>query len=371
MSKQIGIPGVLGLVMLSVVFVLCWSSGFLVAAVDVGAPLATLLLWRFAVVVAVLVVVLAALRHRSGRAPEARRPPARGDAGGKNPPSDDDGSSGERTSSGQRTTSGQRTSSGESPPPARRPTGATPLRGAQTLRQALVGLFSQVGYVVPVYLAIGLGVSTGTTALVDAVQPLVVATLVGPLLGLRVRGAQWAGLAVGALGVVLVVSADLGSGTAPWPAYLLPLVAMASLVAGTFVERRHPTTSGVLDTLLVHAVVALLAIGTFAVLAGQTAPPATGAFWWTVLFLALSPTLAAYGLYWYLVRRLGITVLNALLFCVAPTTAVAGAVLFGEAFTLGTLGGLVLCATGVGVVLTSEARGRRSEGSLASLSPAT
>lgn len=359
MSKQIGIPGVLGLVTLSVVFVLCWSSGFLVAAVDVGAPVATLLLWRFALVVAVLVVVLAALRLRRGRTPEARRTPARDDAAGESPSSGDDG------------TSGQRTTSGASPVPGRRPTSATPLGGAQTRRQGLVGLFSQVGYVVPVYLAIGLGVSTGTTALVDAVQPLVVATLVGPLLGLHVRGAQWAGLAVGALGVVLVVSADLGSGTAPWPAYLLPLVAMASLVAGTFVERRHPTTSGVLDALLVHAVVALLAIGTFAVLAGQTAPPTTGVFWWTVLFLALSPTLAAYGLYWYLVRRLGITVLNALLFCVAPTTAVAGAVLFGEAFTLGTLGGLVLCATGVGVVLTSEARGRRSAGSLASPSPAT
>lgn len=348
MTKQIGIPGALGLVALSVVFVLCWSSGFLVAAVDVGAPVATLLLWRFAVVLAVLVVVLAALRHRAGRTHEARRPPA----GPRASPARPDGS-GEGAAAGETATSADRS------------------RREQTLRQALVGLFSQVGYVVPVYLAIGLGVSTGTTALIDAVQPLVVATLVGPLLGLRVRGAQWAGLAVGALGVVLVVGADLGSGTAPWLAYLLPLVAMASLVAGTFVERRHPTTSGVLDTLLVHTVVALLAIGTFAVLAGQAAPPTTGVFWWTVLFLALSPTLAAYGLYWYLVRRLGITVLNALLFCVAPTTAVAGAVLFGEAFTLGTLGGLVLCATGVGVVLTSEARGRRSAGSLASLSPAT
>lgn len=318
MSKRIGIPGALGLALLSAVFVLCWSSGFLVAAVDVGAPVATLLLWRFAVVVTVLTVVVSLRR---------------------------------RTRSATRTT--------------REVSGSHSASRGETGRQALVGLFSQVGYVVPVYLAIGLGVSTGTTALIDAVQPLVVATLVGPLLGLRVRGAQWAGLGVGALGVVLVVGADLGSGTASWPAYLLPLVAMASLVAGTFVERRHPTSARVLDTLLVHAVVALLAIGVFAVLAGQVVPPTTGVFWWTVVFVALSPTLAAYGLYWYLVRRLGITALNALLFCVAPTTAVAGAVLFDEAFTAGTLAGLVLCAAGVGVVLVSEARSRRVEGSLA------
>lgn len=333
MSKQIGIPAVLGLALLSAVFVLCWSSGFLVAAVDVGAPVATLLLWRFAVVVAVLAVVVAALRRRRVGARRA----ARG-------ADDEDGDDGDGRGA-----------------PAR----------PEKARQALVGLFSQVGYVVPVYLAIGLGVSTGTTALIDAVQPLVVATLVGPLLGLRVRGAQWAGLAVGAVGVVLVVGADLGSGPAPWTAYLLPLAAMASLVAGTFVERRHPTSSGVLDTLLVHAVVALLAIGAFAVLAGQAVPPTSATFWWTVVFVALSPTLAAYGLYWYLVRRLGITALNALLFCVAPTTAVAGALLFDEVVTAGTLAGLLLCAAGVGVVLTSEARGRRAARSLASVSPAT
>lgn len=359
MSKQIGIPAALGLALLSAVFVLCWSSGFLVAAVDVGAPVATLLLWRFAVVVAVLAVVVAALRRRRVGARRAAR--GAGDEGhghsvdvdsdSDDDDSDDDDGDGD---------DGDGDDGGRGAP-------ARPERA----RQALVGLFSQVGYVVPVYLAIGLGVSTGTTALIDAVQPLVVATLVGPLLGLRVRGAQWAGLAVGAVGVVLVVGADLGSGTAPWTAYLLPLAAMASLVAGTFVERRHPTSSGVLDTLLVHAVVALLAIGAFAVLAGQAVPPTTATFWWTVVFVALSPTLAAYGLYWYLVGRLGITALNALLFCVAPTTAVAGALLFDEVVTAGTLAGLVLCAAGVGVVLTSEARGRRAARSLASVSPAT
>lgn len=350
MSKQIGIPAVLGLALLSAVFVLCWSSGFLVAAVDVGAPVATLLLWRFAVVVAVLAVVVAALRRQRNGARRA----ARGAGDESHGHSVDDDSDDGHGDDGDSDDGGQ----------------GAPAR-PERARQALVGLFSQVGYVVPVYLAIGLGVSTGTTALIDAVQPLVVATLVGPLLGLRVRGAQWAGLAVGAVGVVLVVGADLGSGTAPWTAYLLPLAAMASLVAGTFVERRHPTSSGVLDTLLVHAVVALLAIGAFAVLAGQAVPPTTATFWWTVVFVALSPTLAAYGLYWYLVRRLGITALNALLFCVAPTTAVAGALLFDEVVTAGTLAGLVLCAVGVGVVLTSEARGRREARSLASVSPAT
>lgn len=301
MTTPIGIPRVLGLAALSVLFVICWSSGFLVAAVDVGAPISTLLLWRFAVVVVVLAAVISA-RERG------------------------------------------------------------PLRSPRRSRgfglHVLIGLLSQVGYVVPVYVAIGLGVSTGTTALIDAVQPLAVAALAGPLLGLRVRGAQWAGLGVGSVGVVFVVSADLGGGTAPGGAYLLPLVAMASLVAATFVERRNPTQIPVVETLLLHSVVALVVTGAFALASGDALPPITGTFWMAVVFVAFSPTLAAYGLYWFLVRRLGVTVLNALLFCVAPTTAVAGAVFFGEVLTDVTTAGLVLCGAGVAIVLTSESRRR-------------
>ena len=39
---------------------------------------------------------------------------------------------------------------------------------------------------------------------------------------------------------------------------------------------------------------------------------------------AVVPTLAAYGLYWWLLGRVGIAALNALLFLVAPATALAG-----------------------------------------------
>jgi drug/metabolite transporter (DMT)-like permease len=68
------------------------------------------------------------------------------------------------------------------------------------------------------------------------------------------------------------------------------------------------------------------------------------------------PTLGAYGLYWWLLERVGITALNALLFLVAPTTAAAGALLLGERITVVTLAGFALCGAGVAVVLATERR---------------
>ncbi|OUD88088.1 hypothetical protein BC477_08835 [Clavibacter michiganensis subsp. michiganensis] len=85
-----------------------------------------------------------------------------------------------------------------------------------------------------------------------------------------------------------------------------------------------------LVTLTVHVVVTSVALVVAAVATGTLVPPTDPAFWITTVVAALVPTLAAYGLYWWLLERVGITALNALLFLVAPTTAAAGALLLGS-----------------------------------------
>ena len=302
MSTQIGIPQRLLLIGAAAAFVLTWSSGFIIAKFGTDtAPVLTVLVWRFLVVGVILLIGLAVLRMRSG--PVAF--------------------------------------------PAWR-----------DIRPHLtIGLFAQFGYVLPIYLAVAAGVSAGTTALIDAVQPLVVATLVGPLLGLRVRALQWLGLVLGAVGVVLIVAADAAAAVpasasaAPTLAYLLPLVSLASLVTATFLERRTTARLSVVATLATHATVALVAVTLLAAVTGTLAPPATPGFWVSTVLIAVFPTLIAYALYWYLLRRLGITALNALLYLVAPATAVAGTLLFGDPFTPATLAGLLLGAGAVALVI--------------------
>ncbi len=302
----------------SAAFVLCWSSGFLAAKVGTAqAPAQTLLLWRFLAVVVVLATALAAARF-AGR----RR-------------------------------AGRRCSTMCADPAAHL---ARPRAAAH---HVAVGLLSQVGYVLPVYVAIGLGVSTGATSLVDAVQPVLVATLVGPLLGLRVRRVQWAGLATASAGVACLVATDLRVTAAPTWAYALPLVAVASLVAATFLERRRPATLASAPMLAVHASAAAAALAVLALATGTAVPPPDPRFWASVAFLALVPSLVAYGLYWYLLRRVDVTVLNALLFLVVPTTTLAGAALFGEALTAATAAGLLLSGLGVVAVIHGERRPSR------------
>src|SRR5918993_44790 len=105
--------------------------------------------------------------------------------------------------------------------------------------QGVVGLLAQGVYLTGVVGAVEFGVTAGTTALIAALQPLMAAALAGPVLGEHVGRRQWAGLAVGLVGVALVVGGDVRVAEAPLWVYAMPFAGMAGLLAATLVERKE------------------------------------------------------------------------------------------------------------------------------------
>nr|WP_203613740.1 DMT family transporter [Streptomyces rochei] len=280
--------------LLSVAFVLCWSSGFIGAKLGAGtADASTLLMWRFLPLAAVLVAA-AALSRKAWRGLTLR------DAG----------------------------------------------------RQIAIGALSQSGYLLSVYYAIQLGVSSGTTALIDGVQPLVAGALAGPLLRQYVSRRQWLGLWLGLAGVATVTVADAGASGADvsrW-AYFIPFLGMLSLVAATFLEGRSPRPVAPRAALTIHCVTSAVLFSALAVGAGAAVPPADSSFWTATAWLVVLPTFGGYGLYWLLLRRSGLTEVNTLMFLMAPVTAVWGALMFGEHFGVQTAIGLAVGLAAVVVV---------------------
>ncbi|WP_078941153.1 DMT family transporter [Streptomyces cellulosae] len=290
---------------LSVAFVLCWSSGFVGAKLgtqDAGAL--TILMWRFLPLAAVLAVAAAVRRRTAWQGLTSR------DLG----------------------------------------------------RQAVIGLLSQSGYLLTVYWAIQLGVSSGTTALIDGTQPLVAGALAGPLLRQYVSGRQWLGLCLGLVGVALVTSADAGAnGGVAWWTYLVPFAGMLSLVAATFLEQRSRTQVTPTVSLTVHCVTSALVFTGAALATGSAAPPAASSFWIAIVWLVTLSTFGGYGLYWLALQRFGVTRVNTLMFLMAPVTAVWGALMFGEPFTAQTAVGLAIAVSAVAVVHAADGSPARSD----------
>ncbi len=225
-------------------------------------------------------------------------------------------------------------------------------------RQAVIGVLSQSGYLLSVYYAIQLGVSSGTTALIDGVQPLVAGALAGPLLGSYVSGRQWIGLGLGLSGVAVVTLADAAAGAGvAWWAYAIPLLGMLSLVAATFLESRSRSRVAPSVSLTVHCATSAVLFTALALGAGAAAPPAEGAFWVAVAWLVGLSTFGGYGLYWLILKRSGVTEVNTLMFLMAPVTAVWGALMFGEPFGVQTALGLAVCLAAVVIVHRGGGRG--------------
>lgn len=227
---------------------------------------------------------------------------------------------------------------------------------ASAPRQALIGLLCQVCYLGGTVTGVGLGVAPGTAALIASLQPLVVASVAGPLLGERTNARQRVGLLVGILGVGLVVGQDLGTGDAPVTAYLLVLGGMLALSAGTILERRWQPSRTLLESLAVQVVVSAMAFFGIAAVLGHAAPPTSAGFWWSVAWVVALSTFGGYGAYTYVVRHGGATRASTLLYLTPPTTMVWAFVMFGDAVVALGLAGLAVCAVGVTLALRGGQR---------------
>ncbi|WP_092946650.1 DMT family transporter [Roseateles sp. YR242] len=218
------------------------------------------------------------------------------------------------------------------------------------------GLLVHGVYLGGVFTAISHGLPAGLTALVVGLQPVVTALGARAFLGERVLPAQWAGLALGFLGVGLVVAEKTASvhGQALATMLLPAVVALLGITAGTLYQKRFcPSfdlrTGSVIQFVPCLAVTAVLALAT-----ESTAVHWTPAFIFALAWLVLVLSIGAVSLLNLLIRRGSAVNVASLFYLTPPTTALIAWGLFGEK-----LGGLALVGMGLAAFGVWLARGKR------------
>ena len=220
---------------------------------------------------------------------------------------------------------------------------------AQWFHIGMTGVFMHVGYLGGVWAAVKAGMGSGLAALIVGLQPIITAFWVSRQ-GSRVLPRQWAGLALGFGGLVLVVSHKLGAGEANAWNLSLTVLALASITTGTLYQKHFVQPCDVRTANTVQLIAALLVSTPFAWL--ETEPlvwsaPFIGAMAWSVLAV----TLGGSSLLFMLIQRGAATSVTSLLYLVPPTTAIMAWLLFDEPITAYTLLGTALAAWGVSWVV--------------------
>lgn len=274
------------------VFVMIWSTGFVVARFGMPhAPPMTFLTWRFAWSVAAFLIWI---RLSGARWPQGRQ---------------------------------------------------------QWMHLAVVGMLLHGGYLGGVWAAVKGGMSAGTAALIVGLQPLLTALwLSGVGHAQRASSRQWAGLALGLAGLVLVVWRKLGLGEASASTVALAVVGLLSITAGTLWQKRFVRSSDVRTANTVQLMAAFLLCLPFAFVESEPFhwnAQSSAAMAWSVLAL----TLGGSSLLVLLIQRGAATQVTSLMYLVPPCTAFLAWILFDEALTPTVLAGMALTAVGVWLVV--------------------
>lgn len=217
---------------------------------------------------------------------------------------------------------------------------------------AASGFLIQCVYFGLAYLAMKQGLAAGTTAIVMALQPALVAAL-APLAGeARGRPVMWLGLALGFAGVALSVFDR--TGVAPVSAGFLALGALLGLTAATLMEKAHGRRSDpVLGGFVQYAV-------GFAVLLPVAAGTETMAVTWhpdlilSLGYLVIANSLISISLYVALVQRGDATRVSSLLYLVTPLAIALAWLILGEPVSWRAGFGFALCLAGVYIVHLSK-----------------
>jgi drug/metabolite transporter (DMT)-like permease len=220
--------------------------------------------------------------------------------------------------------------------------------------QVVMAFFSQFVYLGLIFIGIDHGITAGVTALIGSLQPILIATVAGPLLGERVSGRQWIGLVLGVAGVGMVVAGDLTAGTALL--FLIPVGGLLGLVIGTVFERHRKPTVGLLNALCLQSLVSAVLFVAVTTATGQLTVPPEAGFYGAVLWLVVLATGGGWGLYLVNLRLSGATRISSLMYLVPPTTMVFAFLLFNE--TIGALAtlGIVVCAVAVLLIRLRDQR---------------
>ena len=216
---------------------------------------------------------------------------------------------------------------------------------------ALAGVLVQAGYLAGVWCAIKLGMPAGLSALIVGMQPILTA-FAAPLIGEKVHGRQWIGLAFGLCGVGLVVANKISLIGLTWPSIALCLMALVSITVGTLYQKRHCPQFDLRTGTLIQFAASLAVVLPFAIIFEQLTP-ALQTVQWTPRFLGallwsiLALSIGAIFLLFALIRKRAATSVTSLLYLTPPTTALMAWAMFGEAFSLIGAAGMLLAVIGV------------------------
>ncbi len=212
----------------------------------------------------------------------------------------------------------------------------------------VAGALMQGAFVGGVFWAVKHGLPPALAALITGLQPLLTAVLAKPMLGERVGATRWLGIGLGFVGATLVIAPDLSGTQALQPAVVIVcLLATTAITLGTIWQKR---TGGGRDLRSGASIQFLGALLIAAPLMGLTGHGEVVVNFdlvfgmvWSVIVLSVAATL----LLLWLIKDGDVAGVASLFYLVPPITALVAFALFHDGLEPVQFAGMAIAALGV------------------------
>lgn len=230
-----------------------------------------------------------------------------------------------------------------------------PARVEDWIHQSIVGILVQAVYFGMCWFAFTKGVSAGVLAIIMSLQPIMVAIFAPLLANEHVNRLRWAGLILGLIGVIIVITARSTIQPPSVVAIGLSLLGLFGITSGVLYEKRfgknhHPVISNLIQYSAGLVVVLPIAY-TFETMQVKW----NGELVAALAYLVIGNSILAITLLLAMIRAGEVARVSALMFLVPPLAAIFGWVLLDEEMPLIAWSGMAVAALGVILATKSKA----------------
>lgn len=211
----------------------------------------------------------------------------------------------------------------------------------------IAGLLMQGVFSVGVFEAINLGISPATSALIIALQPILVALCSAPILGIKIRLPQWIGLILGLLGVLLVVSHKLTFSHTHIIGLAMSFLGLFGLTAGNLYQKRFCSHMNIFSGGMIQSLTAGIAVTVGAFLFESMQVSWTNQFIFALVWMSVVVSTGALSVLYLLLRHGEVAQVASLFYLVPVSTAIIAFFIYNEAIDMLGLVGIFITALGI------------------------
>ncbi|MBB6543998.1 DMT family transporter [Thalassotalea piscium] len=220
----------------------------------------------------------------------------------------------------------------------------------QVLHSMVTGVLIHGAYLGGVFAAIEHGIPAGVTAIIVGLQPLLTAFIAMYLFKELLSRTQWLALAIGVLGIALVVSSQVDLSKVSVGALIYAFIALLGITVGTLYQKKFCQHQPLLPSVLWQYIASLAVFLPLAYV--QAAPQVSWQpeFIYTLLWLVIALSAVSILLLLYMIEHGAASKVASYFYLVPPATAFQAWLLFDERLSLVSIIGMIICVASVYVI---------------------